>query len=209
MNAPTTSTPRSERADSRRNREAVVETALEVLATRPDASMEEIASAAGLGRTTVYRHFPTRDDLIQSLFVRVVTEAREATAAVIAQGGTVGETIRALGPAMVSVGHRFRFLHQHQTIGTTVIEEERAFEEDPVRVFLKRGIENGELRGDVEVGWMQATITAVAIATNDEIIAGRVDLDSGGRILGEMLAAALVDGRPGLSSAPARSAAAS
>lgn len=196
MSAPATSTTRSERADARRNREAVIETALEVLATRPDASVEDIASTAGLGRTTVYRHFPTREDLIQSLFVRVVAEAREATAAVIAAGGTTEETIRALGPAMVSVGQRFRFLHQHQAIGTKVIEEERAFEEDPVRLFLMRGIERGELRGDVEVGWMQATITAVAIATNDEIIAGRVDLETGGRVLGEMLAAALLDGRP-------------
>jgi AcrR family transcriptional regulator len=196
MSAPTTSSGRSERADSRRNRETVIETAIEVLAARPEATMEEIASAARLGRTTVYRHFPTRDDLIRSLFVRVIAEAREATAAVIAEGGTVEETIRALGPAMVSVGQRFRFLHQHQAIGNTVIEAEREFEEDPVRIFLRRAIENGELRGDVEVGWMQATITAVAIATNDEIIAGRVDLEAGGRILGEMLAAALVDGLP-------------
>jgi AcrR family transcriptional regulator len=197
MSVPTTPGSRSERADARRNREAVIETALDVLATRPDASMEEIASAAGLGRTTVYRHFPTREDLVRSLFVQVVVEARELMVAVIAEGDSAEETIRAMGPAMVSVGQRFRFLHQHQAIGTKVFEAERAFEEDPVRIFLKKGIKSGELRGDVEVSWMQATITAVAIATTDEIIAGRVDPETGGAVLGEMLASALVNRLPG------------
>src|SRR3954454_14505641 len=55
------------RQDARRNHEAVIEAALELLGSNPDASMQEIAEASGLGRTTVYRHFPTRDELFSAL----------------------------------------------------------------------------------------------------------------------------------------------
>lgn len=178
-----------------RNREAVIDAALEVLAARPEASIEEVAAAAGLGRTTVYRHFATREDLLRSLFGRVVAESREVTAAVIARGGSAEDTLLALGPAIVGIGQRFRFLHGHQALAAEVLEAERGFERDPVRVFLELGIANGELRDEMPLSWMQATIQSLAVATTDEINADRLEPEAGGRILGEMLAAALLGDR--------------
>jgi AcrR family transcriptional regulator len=59
---------RVQRADARRNREAVLEAARERFgADGLEVGMEEIARAAGVGVGTVYRHFPTKDDLIAAL----------------------------------------------------------------------------------------------------------------------------------------------
>lgn len=56
------------RADARRNREAVLKAARELFAEQGrDAQMEDIARAAGVGVGTVYRHFPTKDDLVAAL----------------------------------------------------------------------------------------------------------------------------------------------
>jgi AcrR family transcriptional regulator len=56
------------RADARRNRESVIEAARHVMAIKGlDAQMDEIAREAGVGVGTVYRHFPTKDDLIAAL----------------------------------------------------------------------------------------------------------------------------------------------
>ena len=56
------------RADARRNRKAVIEGARRVMAMKGlDAQMDEIAREAGVGVGTVYRHFPTKDDLIAAL----------------------------------------------------------------------------------------------------------------------------------------------
>jgi AcrR family transcriptional regulator len=52
-----------------RNRARIIETASEVFAARgSDASLEEIARAAGVGIGTLYRHFPTREDLVEAVF---------------------------------------------------------------------------------------------------------------------------------------------
>jgi AcrR family transcriptional regulator len=61
--------PRKPRADALRNRALVVEAARVVFAARgADASMEEIARTAGVGIGTLYRHFPTRYDLLEAAF---------------------------------------------------------------------------------------------------------------------------------------------
>ena len=74
------------RADARRNLERVLDAATEVFAASgPDASIDEIARLAGVGHGTVFRRFPTKDDLMFAVIERQVDElceyAREALAA--------------------------------------------------------------------------------------------------------------------------------
>ena len=84
--APQEETPSGERvlrADARRNREAVIAAAKELFADQGvDAQMPDIAKAAKVGVGTVYRHFPTKDDLIEALvearFERIAEFGREA-----------------------------------------------------------------------------------------------------------------------------------
>jgi AcrR family transcriptional regulator len=76
---------RVQRADARRNRERIVKSARRCMARQGlDAQMEEIARGAGVGVGTVYRHFPTKDDLIDALaserFDRLRDLAHEALA---------------------------------------------------------------------------------------------------------------------------------
>jgi AcrR family transcriptional regulator len=71
------------RADARRNYEKILRAAREVLAeSGAKGSLDEIAKRAGVGPGTLYRHFPTRDDLIDALMRdwtdRVVAESRAA-----------------------------------------------------------------------------------------------------------------------------------
>jgi AcrR family transcriptional regulator len=73
------------RADARRNREAVITAAKKLFAEQGlDAQMPDVAKAAKVGVGTVYRHFPTKEDLIGALaderFERLADKAREALA---------------------------------------------------------------------------------------------------------------------------------
>src|SRR3954467_15034139 len=68
MTIPLTIPQRPQRRDAVRNYGLIVEAARNCMAQRGlDAQMEEIARDAGVGVGTVYRHFPTKDDLIEAL----------------------------------------------------------------------------------------------------------------------------------------------
>ena len=54
----------SKRSDGRRNRDAILAAALVALTESPDASLNAIAKRAGVANATLYRHFPTREDLV-------------------------------------------------------------------------------------------------------------------------------------------------
>ncbi|MEV1320532.1 helix-turn-helix domain-containing protein [Micromonospora arborensis] len=56
------------RADARRNRQSVLDAAYEILATEGlGVPIDEIARRAGVGAGTVYRHFPTKESLIEAV----------------------------------------------------------------------------------------------------------------------------------------------
>jgi AcrR family transcriptional regulator len=69
---------RKPRADAVRNRERVLEAAKVVFSTGGrDASLEAVAKRAGVGIGTLYRHFPTREDLFEAVYRREVEQLSE------------------------------------------------------------------------------------------------------------------------------------
>jgi AcrR family transcriptional regulator len=88
-------TARALRADARRNHEAILAAAKRLFADQGlEAQMPDIAKAAQVGVGTVYRHFPTKDDLIAALagdrFERMAEKAEEALEADDAWEGFCG-----------------------------------------------------------------------------------------------------------------------
>jgi AcrR family transcriptional regulator len=70
---------RKPRADAQRNRERILEVAKLVFTRRgTEASMDEIAKRARIGPGTLYRHFPTRDDLLAAVYISEVEKLAEA-----------------------------------------------------------------------------------------------------------------------------------
>ena len=70
---------RKPRSDAKRNRERILEVAKQVFTRRgAEASMDEIAKRAKLGPGTLYRHFPSRDDLLAAVYITEVEKLAEA-----------------------------------------------------------------------------------------------------------------------------------
>lgn len=70
---------RKPRADAQRNRELILEVAKQVFTRRgAEASMDEIAKRAKIGPGTLYRHFPTRDDLLAAVYINEVEKLADS-----------------------------------------------------------------------------------------------------------------------------------
>jgi AcrR family transcriptional regulator len=82
--APAKASP-AKRADARRNERALLDAAASVFATHGvDAPVRRIAGEAGVGMGTIYRHFPTRADLIAAVYRRQVDACAEAGPSLLA-----------------------------------------------------------------------------------------------------------------------------
>jgi AcrR family transcriptional regulator len=80
------------RVDAARNREKIIDAARVAFRTRGyDAPLDDIAKAAGVGAGTLYRHFPTRESLIDAVMQAWVDRVNDAVGKVLAEGGTSRE----------------------------------------------------------------------------------------------------------------------
>ncbi|MGW2547648.1 TetR/AcrR family transcriptional regulator [Kitasatospora sp. NPDC001574] len=85
----TGTTPESKRKDVRRNQQTLLDAAAAVFLTSGvDAPVRDIAAEAGVGTGTIYRHFPTRADLVIAVYRHQVEACAEAGPALLAAGPT-------------------------------------------------------------------------------------------------------------------------
>ena len=74
-----------QRADAQRNRERILEAAHQAFVDSGDASLNSIAKRARVGPGTLYRHFPTRDDLILAVYQHDVQQLVDAVPDMLAK----------------------------------------------------------------------------------------------------------------------------
>ncbi|WTW95797.1 TetR/AcrR family transcriptional regulator [Streptomycetaceae bacterium NBC_01309] len=86
---PQASSAASKRKDARRNQQTLLDAAAAVFVTSGvDAPVREIAAEAGVGMGTIYRHFPTRADLIVAVYRHQVDTCADAGPALLAEAPT-------------------------------------------------------------------------------------------------------------------------
>jgi TetR/AcrR family transcriptional repressor of mexCD-oprJ operon len=128
---------------------AILEAATRLLAERGDASMADVADAAGVGRTTLYRHFPTRGALLDSMWRTAVVEAAERLADAGLEDCAVDEGIARALRALLAVGDRYIVLTRERFVGDRQVAERELG--TPLVGLIERGQKAGVLRNEVEV----------------------------------------------------------
>jgi AcrR family transcriptional regulator len=85
---------RPKRADAQRNEQTLLDAAAAVFVTAGvDAPVRQIAAEAGVGVGTIYRHFPTRADLVVAVYRHQVEACAAAGPALLAQRGSPGAAL--------------------------------------------------------------------------------------------------------------------
>lgn len=93
---PARSVVRPKRIDARRNEQTLLDAAAAVFVTSGvDAPVREIAAEAGVGMGTIYRHFPTRPELVVAVYRQQVEACADAGPRLIAESPTPEIALRA------------------------------------------------------------------------------------------------------------------
>lgn len=147
------------RADAQRNLERVLDAATEVFAASgPDVSVHQIAERAGVGHATVFRRFPTKDDLMLAVIERRVEEIRSI----------FEEELKADDPgeAFFRAMHRVAHLHLSATGLLECVDrcggKPGGVELESLgRKLVARAQKAGTLRGDVKPEQVQTLVKSV------------------------------------------------
>jgi AcrR family transcriptional regulator len=163
------------RADAQRNIDKILAAGLALYSSRPGVSVAEVAEAAGVGRVTLYGHFPSRTELAKALMER----AFEETDAAWRDVDTSGPADDALERVLREQWHlmeRNRNLRDN-IIGDVSPQWLRA-RHDPIlrRIedLIGRGRDEGVFRTDLPLSWLVTALYSLVHAAADEIGAGRL-----------------------------------
>ena len=138
--------------------------------------MAEVASAAGLARATLYRHFPTRSDLVEAIRAQAYDDAGAAIAASRLEEGCASEALQRLIEGLIAVGDRYRFLqNEAETEAGGAASRKREAELGlPVLALIGRGQESGELSPDVPPRWVTRTLDALIRSALRDVAEGQI-----------------------------------
>jgi AcrR family transcriptional regulator len=169
----TESKDRKPRADAQRNRERILEVAKqEFTRSGANASLEEIAKKAGVGPGTLYRHFPTREDLLVAVY-RSEMEKLAAAERTLADTLPPVEALRAWLLLFVDAVETKQIIAP--VLNTLVGDPKKALEashaqiHEALRALVKRTIKSGDIRKDLDpIDLLRALVGVANVATSPD-----------------------------------------
>jgi TetR/AcrR family transcriptional repressor of mexCD-oprJ operon len=142
---------------------AILEAAAAVLAERGEqASMADVAAAAGMARATVYRYFPNREALLEALGHLAVEEAGERLQAGRLQDIPVPEAFERAVRALVGVGDYFVVVSRENARPDPAEFEQRVA--SPLRTLIERAQSLGEVRDDLPASWLMQSLIGIVVS---------------------------------------------
>lgn len=159
------------RRDAQRNRERLLEAAGVAFATGDPITLEAVAEGAGLGIGTLYRHFPSREALVEAVYRSEVGRL----------AGSAEELLAECPPAAALRAWMDRFaswvatkrgmvdtLRVLTSTGAIERSEVRDRLTETIQCFLDAGIAAGSLRDDVRARDVLASITGIFLASGND-----------------------------------------
>jgi TetR/AcrR family transcriptional repressor of mexCD-oprJ operon len=186
-----TSAARAPRADARRNIDAILEAAITSLARNPDVSIADIASAAGVGRITLYGHFKNRAELIDAVLLRALDEASATLGQVDLSGDPVDALVRLTHSSWELVDRLsgVMFAARHELPAKRIrTAHDRVM--GHLAALVDHGQSDGTFRTDLPASWLITTAVSLMHAAAEDVEAGRLKRSAApGHVAATLLAA--------------------
>lgn len=163
------------RADAERNIAAILVAAAELFGNGDSPSMGEVAAAAGVRRATLYAHFPSREELIDTVVARAMVHADEVLTALRLDDYPPEDAVALLVRDSWAVLDRYRRLRLAalDEIGEERLRRHHDGTLGHIERLIRRGQDDGLFRADLPLDWLVTTFYAVLHAAADDVDAGR------------------------------------
>lgn len=172
------------RADAERNIARIVSAARHSLSANPEATIDDIAQAARVGRMTLYGHFHSRAELVEAAMVDALRAGEETLSAIDLTGDARHAVARLLDSSWSLVAESIALLTAAQdTLPAGRIRELHAGPAQRVEELLRRGQAQGVFRTDLPITWLVSVVHHVLHGAAEEIRAERVTTEDAARMV--------------------------
>ncbi|TDL12227.1 TetR/AcrR family transcriptional regulator [Mycolicibacterium obuense] len=168
-------------------REDLLRAAADYLGRRPNATQDEIASAVGVSRATLHRHFSGRAALMAALEELAIREMSEVLAAVRLHEGPADDALRRLVMACEPIAPYLALLYSQSQDDVTACIEVWDEVDGAISELFLRGQRDGLFRPDLPAAWLTEPFYSLVAATDWSIRAGRVAARDGTRLIIDLL----------------------
>jgi AcrR family transcriptional regulator len=172
-------------------RPSLLDVVTEVLLSNPAASMADVAGAAGVGRTTLIKRYPTRQAMLVAVAHDAVDRVEKACAEarLDVPGEQAVDALRRLVALSIPLGPRLEFLARQPSLDLDqgLVARVQAID-DPIENLVRRGQQAGVFRADAPVWWVNLTFTGLVYSAWEAIRLGRLaPLDAPELVMGTLL----------------------
>ncbi|MGW5723378.1 TetR/AcrR family transcriptional regulator [Amycolatopsis sp. NPDC003865] len=187
------STTGRRRADAERSIAAILDAAAACLGTQPQISMAELARTAGVGRVTLYAHFPSREAVLEAVLERAIAEAGAVIEESRPEEGTADEALRRLLRSSWQALDRHRRLFEvaRRELGAARLRDFHDPAIERIDKLVARGRRDGVFRTDLPLSWLVTTVYTLLHAAAEDVNANRLPQADAGHVLEATLMSAL------------------
>lgn len=183
MAAPTSTPTREERT-----RAAILDAAAALLPKDAGASLSEVATAAGVGRTTVHRYFPTREALLNALAKEAIDRLDSALTQARLHDGPVPAVLARVADLVIPLADEFRFLE----VGPAIWDLDGLSDRwdslaRRLEALVDHGKREGTLRPDLPTAWVVDLFAGAVFTAGDAISCGRLARNDATRLVLDVL----------------------
>jgi AcrR family transcriptional regulator len=167
---------RHRRVEADRSIAAILEAAPGVFGERPDASVEDVARAAGVSRQTIYAHYSSREALLDAVLQRAAAEVDAMLDAADLDAAPPSVALVRLIEVGWEVTRRYPFLWRLPAVGPEEDRERHGPLFERFERLIRRGQKSGEFDRQLSPEWLVAGMLALANAAGEEVRTGRMPI---------------------------------
>ena len=173
-------------------KDALIDAAIRVFASRPAASLSDVAEAAGVRRVTLHRLIGSRDELLKEIAIRSIAEMDEACRQAVEKAPSAIEALRACVEALVPVGDRCHFLWtQAEVWEEPTVAKEIARQNRELVTLIDEAKADGAIAPEIPNAWISAALEAVVFAALSTARAGDIAVNDAGKLATQTLFAGI------------------
>lgn len=180
-----TDTTTRRRSDARQNIQRILEAAIACFGRSATATMQDVAEEAGLGRVTVYAHFPSRAVLVERALATAIERGDvlldadvDIEADPVAALERLVEASWALSAASANL-----WAAAVEELGTTRVRELHGRPAERVERLLRSGQQTGDFRTDRDAAWLVGSLHALMKLALDEVTHHRLTPDHAAELI--------------------------